>query len=114
MTTCPYCRMEVPGGNLCPYCRSDLTAHNAREAEGYFYIGLIGIILLGIWLTCRLVVAIFNGIIWLVGAIVGGILGHWVITSVIVIAGVIFLMHLSNAIDAENAAKPKPPIDDLT
>ena len=105
--------MEVPGGDLCPYCRSDLRAHNAREAEGYFYIGLIGIILLGIWLTCRLVVAIFNGIIWLVGAIVGGILGHWIITLVIVIAAVVFLPHLSNAIDAENA-KPKTPIDDFT
>lgn len=113
MTTCPYCRMEVPGGDLCPYCRSDLRAHNAAEAQAFFY-GIIGIlILVGIWLIWRLVVAIFNGILWLVYAIVGVILGHWIITLVIVIAAVVSLRHLSNAIDAENAAKPKTPIDDL-
>jgi hypothetical protein len=113
MTTCPFCRMEVPGGNLCPYCRSDLRAHNAAEAEAFFD-GLKGIlILVGIWLIWRLVVAVFNGILWLVGAIVGVILGHWVITSVIVIGAIVFLLHLSNAIETENAGKPKPTIDDL-
>jgi uncharacterized membrane protein len=105
--------MEVPGGDLCPYCRSDLRAHNAAEAEAFISGLKVILILVGIWLIWSLVCAIFNGILWLFGAILGVILGHWILTSVIVIAAVVFSVQASNAAVTNDAAKSTAPIDDL-